>query len=305
MPTVSVIMPVHNRETRLPGAVESILDQRYRDFELLVVDDGSTDRTPSVIDHYAALDRRVRHLGLPVNGGPGLARSMALKAASGDYVAIMDSDDVALAERLGRQVSFMEANPHVTLAGANAIKVMPQGRVQMKMAPGDAELKARLLLVDATFVHPTVMMRRQFLVQHRLTYSAERICDEDHDLYIRMVQAGATLANMPDTLLEYHRHGQNITANAPHLEEGKTPLRRILLGLYYPDLTQREAAALAEVLQPSPRLSAKQAFAGLLAADKAMTMQHSQFGEDHQVLNAIIKRYTDPLSRALASMMQR
>lgn len=187
MPTVSVIMPVHNRETRLPGAVESILDQRYRDFELLVVDDGSTDRTPSVIDHYAALDRRVRHLRLPVNGGPGLARSMALKAASGDYVAIMDSDDVALAERLGRQVSFMEANPHVTLAGANAIKVMPQGRVQMKMAPGDAELKARLLLVDATFVHPTVMMRRQFLVQHRLTYSAERICDEDHDLYIRMV----------------------------------------------------------------------------------------------------------------------
>lgn len=298
-PVVSVIMPVYNRESTVGRAMASVLSQTFTDFEFIVVDDGSSDGTLTVVQEYAERDSRVKVLALPANGGQGLARALGTDAARGCYLAVMDSDDVAHPQRLARQVAFMEANPGVTLAGTHARKVMPSQTLDMPMPVDDGELKARLLLVDAAFVHPSVIMRRDFLREHNLNYEAQRRGDDDYAFYNRLVEAGATFANIPETLLDYHRHAGNVSANTPRLEQDKTPLRRFLLGLYYPDLTGREVSALATIMQHSRPLSGKQAFAGLLAAEKAMTMMHSQHGEDHRVLNAILQRYVERLHRAL------
>ncbi|MCL7929599.1 glycosyltransferase family 2 protein [Halomonas llamarensis] len=298
-PCVSIVMPVYNRATQVASAIDSLLAQTYRDVELIIVDDGSTDGTVDVITAYAANDARVRLLALPANGGQGLARAIGTDAARGRYIAVMDSDDIALPHRLDTQVKWMDAHPEVTLAGAHATKVMADKSLAMQLPTGDGELKARLLLVDGVLVHPTVIMRRDFLLEHNLNYSAERRGDDDYEFFNRMMAAGAVFANMPETVLEYHRHGGNISANTPRLEQDKTPLRRFLLGHYYPDLTGREVMALARIMQRSLTLSTKQAYAGLIAADKAMTLQHSVFGEDHQVLNAIIMQYVKRLTQAL------
>lgn len=298
-PRVSIVMPVFNREARVGPAIESLLAQTLKDFELIIVDDGSTDGSVEAIQQYAARDARIRLLALPANGGQGLARAIGNDTARGRYLAVMDSDDIALPQRLETQVRWMDAHPEVTLAGACATKVLSDKSVPMKMPQHDDELKARLLLVDAAFVHPTVIMRRDFLKEHNLNYSAERRGDDDYEFYNRLMAAGAVFANMPENVLEYHRHDGNISANSPRLEQDKTPLRRYLLSLYYPDLTGREVAALARIMQQSLTLNYKEAYAGLLAADKAMTMVHSVFGENRQVLNAIITQYTQRLQQAL------
>lgn len=298
-PAVSIVMPVYNRAQRVGAAIASLLAQTHEDFELIVVDDGSTDATLQTIETFRARDTRLRLLALPANGGQGLARAIGTDAARGHYVAVMDSDDVALPDRLEKQLAFMQANPAVTLAGANAVKVMGQQRAQMRMPVADGEIKARLLLADCAFVHPTVIMLRDFLRTHNLNYSAERRGDDDYEFYTRLVAAGARFANAPDTVLDYHRHDGNISANSPRLEQDKTPLRRYLLGLYYPDLTGREVAAIANVMQRGIRLGRQDALEGLTAMEKAMAMRHSVFGEDHDALNAILARYRDALGQAL------
>lgn len=300
LPDVSVVMPVYNRADRVKTAINSILQQQYGNFEFIIIDDGSKDGTLSVLNQLASSDSRIRLLPLPSNGGQGLARALGNDAAQGRYIAVMDSDDIALPDRLEKQVRFMDANPHVTLSGANAIKVLPDGqRIQMDMPLRDAEIKSRLLLIDGTFVHPSVIMRRSFLLEHNLNYSSERRGDDDYEFYIRMLQAGATFANIPDTLLEYHRHDNNISANTPRLEQDKLPLRRLLLGAFFPHLTGREVSALAQILQKQLSINISEACAGLEAAEKATEMQKSQLGEDHQIVNALITQMANRLRDAL------
>lgn len=299
-PDVSVVMPVYNRVNRVKKAVDSILQQQDCHFEFIIVDDGSSDGTLQVLEHYASQDSRIRLLALPSNGGQGLARALGNDAAEGRYIAVMDSDDIATPDRLTRQVHFMDAHLDITMAGANAIKVLPDGQhIQMKMRSEDAELKSRLLLLDGTFIHPTVMMRRDFLKKHNLNYSSERRGDDDYEFYTRMLQAGATFANMPDTLLEYHRHDTNISANSPRLEQDKLPLRRFLLGLFYPHLTGKEILSLALIMQKKLSISVPEACAGLQSADKALAMPASQFGEDHQVLNTILQQAVSRMRQAM------
>jgi glycosyltransferase involved in cell wall biosynthesis len=176
-------MPVYNRAERVGAAIESLLAQTFTDFELIIVDDGSRDTSLEVTQGYADQDARVRVLALPVNGGQGLARAIGTDAACGRYLAVMDSDDFALPNRLETQVHWMDAHPNVTLAGANAQKVMPTQRIQMQMPAADGAIKALLLLVDGAFVHPTVIMRLDFLRQHNLqnygtpTYLARKLRD--------------------------------------------------------------------------------------------------------------------------------
>lgn len=298
-PRVSVVMPVYNRAQQAPRAIESLLAQSFHDFELIIVDDGSDQETADVLRAFPSRDARVRLLTLPSNGGQGLARALGSDAARGEFIAVMDSDDVALPDRLEKQVAFMAAHPGVTLAGGRAIKVTAAQRQLMQMPVDDGEIKARLLLVDGAFVHPTVIMRREFLRAHNLNYSAERRGDDDYEFYTRMVGAGAMFANCPDTVLEYHRHGENLSANWHRLEQDKFPLRRYLLGLYYPDLTGREVNAIARLMQRGASIARKPAFEGLLAAEKAQRMLESVYGEDHRTLNAILERYLTVLRKGL------
>ena len=291
MPIVSVVMPVFNRVTFVCSAVDSILNQTLDDFEFIIVDDGSTDDTCDEIKKYANTDNRIKLLPLPSNGGQGLARALGNDAATGRYIAVMDSDDKAMPDRLEKQVAFMERHTEVSLAGARAIKVTSRGNIEMRMAREDAIIKSRLLLVDAAFVHPTVIMRRDFLIENNLNYGAQRHGDDDYEFYNRMVEAGAVFGNMEDVVLEYHRHGANITQTIKGHEANKLPLKRFLLTLYYPDLTSREIGALAVITQRNFSCSLKKAVEGLLAGEKAARMMESQYGEDRGELEKLVRWY--------------
>lgn len=196
-PRVSVVMPVRNVAAYVADAVTSILAQRFEDWELIVVDDGSDDGTAAVLANVR--DPRVRSVRQPASGiTAALNRSIAL--CQGELIARMDGDDVALPDRLARQVAFLDAHPEVGVLGTGWRELLPNGRVVDVPPPvtDDAGLRA-LLPKRNPFAHPTVVVRRH--VGDAVGWYDERWpVAQDYDLWIRLA-AVTRFANLPEPLL--------------------------------------------------------------------------------------------------------
>lgn len=295
-PIVSVVLPVYNRGRLVGEAIQSILNQTFQDLELIVVDDGSTDNTPAVLGAFD--DSRLRIVRMPVNLGAASARDVGIACAKGNYIATMDSDDVALPHRLALQVDYMQQNPGVTVLATDAIKVYSGRRMRMDYPETDGAIKAMLLWVDGAMIHPTTLIRRQFLLDHGVRYYAKFRTDEDHCLYAEAMVQGARFYNLNIPLLHYRRHTGNVTLD-PLLHARKRPIRELVARRFFPDLTTREIDALVALLQPQKPLPVSQSILGLAAMSKAMTENQSHFGEDRVVINRILSRASDAVLKAL------
>lgn len=204
MPLVTVIMPAYNRSATVGRAVRSICDQSARDWELLVVDDGSTDDTATRAAEAGAGDRRVQVERLPENRGAAAAMNHAWRRSSSPFVAILDSDDVALPRRLERQVEHLEAAPETSVLGGAAHLVdFRQRYLRTVRLPEAHERLVRRRWYSCPFIHPTVMMRREFL-EVTGGYTAGIRLGEDYDLWMRgFALHRFRYANLPEPLVIY------------------------------------------------------------------------------------------------------
>ncbi len=216
-PTVSVLMPVYNAARYLAEAVESILGQTFADFEFLIVDDGSTDRSRAILERYAARDGRIRLTSRP-NTGHTVALNELLDLARGELVARMDADDVALPERLARQVDYLRAHPDVVCIGTAVHFIDAAGRFLRDGHPGmDHEaIQERALAGDCPLNHPSVMMRRAAL-EAVGGYHPESEPAEDLDLWLRLGEVGL-LTNLPDVLMKYRQHTESFSEQHQRLQ---------------------------------------------------------------------------------------
>lgn len=208
-PLVSVLMPAYNARRYVGEAIESVLAQTWRDFEFVIIDDGSTDDTPEILKRYAAGDGRIRVLPRS-NAGVGAALNAGLAEARGEFVARMDSDDVCVPERFARQVEFLRQEPECVLVGSRVLLIDPDGAplFEMEDIPTQHEAIDEMLLQGRwSIVHPAVMMRRD-VVRRLGGYDNDLVPVEDHDLFLRLAEAGR-LANLPDVLLRYRKHPMN------------------------------------------------------------------------------------------------
>jgi len=209
-PLITVLMSVYNAEQYIAQAVESILAQTFTDFELLVMDDGSTDRSLSVLKTLAARDGRIRlrhgeHQGIPQ------AKNRLLKEAKGEFIAIMDADDIALSERFARQVDFLQKNTHVVCVGGAHELIDQKGYLLgcFILPESDAEIQKSLLGGIALIHHPCTMIRRSALLAIG-GYDETMVCSEDLDLWLRLGEIGE-LANLKDVVLQYRLHPKSST----------------------------------------------------------------------------------------------
>ncbi len=228
-PLVSVILPAYNAGRHIGAAIASILAQSFGDFELLVIDDGSADGTVGAVEKFD--DPRIRVLRNDGNRGIVFSLNRGIEEARGRYIARMDADDIARPERLARQVAFMDAHPEVGLCGSWARKFVPYGPRWTQKAPASSdELKAALLFATP-FVHPTVMMRRSVLDEHRLRYDPAFPAVEDYRLWCEMALVTG-VAIIPDVLLDYRVSFSSVTG-AVFLDPERLARRReILLKLW-------------------------------------------------------------------------
>lgn len=209
-PRVSILIPAYNAQRYLIPSVESMLRQSFTDFECIVVDDGSTDRTPAQLAELACRDGRVRPLHVP-HGGIVEALNAGIRSARGELVARMDADDISLPQRLAEQVRFMDAHPNVVAMGSKVLLVDPYDsplwEIDVKMS--HAQIEADLLRGNGwALFHPTAIIRKDALIRVG-GYRPEYQWSEDIDLFLRLAEVGK-LANCDVPLLRYRQHFSSV-----------------------------------------------------------------------------------------------
>jgi glycosyltransferase involved in cell wall biosynthesis len=209
-PAISVILPAFNAAAYVQEAVVSILEQTFGDFELILIDDGSSDETPAILDCLARGDARIR-LIRQENAGVVAALNRGLSLARGRYVARMDADDRAYPERFAAQFDFLEAHPEVAVLGSFVRFIDGAGTAfgEWRVPATNRDIKASLLGGDCPLPHPSVMARREVLV------AVGGYCDrfshaEDFELWLRLSRAHG-FANLRQPLLDYRVHPQGVS----------------------------------------------------------------------------------------------
>jgi len=202
-------MPAYNVEKYIGEAIMSILNQTFTDFELFVINDGSTDKTEEVILSFS--DPRICYIKNKKNIGIIATRNKSIELATGKYCALLDADDIALPQRLEKQVQFLETNPDYVLCGSWAYLIDSNGKKtgRIKFITNDNLLKISYLFSNS-LVNPSVMLRTEILKKFK--YQPEILIAEDYDLFLRVVNAGLKIANIPHFLIKYRWHGANISA---------------------------------------------------------------------------------------------
>jgi glycosyltransferase involved in cell wall biosynthesis len=227
MPKISVAMPVYNCERYVAQAVESILAQTFADFEFLIVDDGSTDTSRTILETYAARDARIQLVSRP-NTGLLVALNEMLSRARGEYVARMDADDVALPQRFEQQVRYLDEHPECVLVGSRVIIIDPDGDplTVMGSALTHEEIDHGFMTAQGQLVyHPSVVFRRQVVLELG-GYRPEFDLVEDADLFLRLAEIGR-IVNLVEPLLKYREHVDKIGQRRN--QEQLAAFRRLLI----------------------------------------------------------------------------
>jgi glycosyltransferase involved in cell wall biosynthesis len=297
-PKISVVFPVGNREAYLSEAIESVLAQSFGDFEFLIIEDGVQSPVESLIRSYR--DERIRIITFPMNLGISTARNAGLNVASAPYIALMDSDDVALPERFGRQYAWMESHPELTVCGSNAIKLFSDGqRFPMRYPESDGQIKSRLFFVDGAILNPTSMFRTEFVRTNGVQYDANYPRDQDHRFFVEMMRKGAQFYGLQEELLLYRRHKGNATSSRDGVDEEKTTIREILVPLFFPELTGEEGRIMLKGCCEKVRMTMIEACFCVVVMNKALRESRVAMGEEREELRKIINSYRTRLIKSL------
>lgn len=207
--SLSVILPVFNAASFLKEAIDSILYQTYSDFELLIYDDGSTDKSRAIIDTYT--DARIIRKYFDVNQGLIKILNIGFNDAQGKYIVRMDADDISLPDRFQKQFDFMEANPKLGISGTQ-LKLIHNDEVVSR--PLDDIAIRWWFFKGSPFAHPSVIIRTSVINQHHLSFNSNAYVAEDFDLWWRM-GFHCQMANIDEALVLYRIHpGQESSAKS-------------------------------------------------------------------------------------------
>ncbi|MDH4130025.1 MAG: glycosyltransferase, partial [Spirochaetota bacterium] len=216
-PKVTVLMPVYNGEKYLREAIESILNQTFKDFEFLIINDGSTDKSVEIIESFK--DTRIRLVHNEKN---------IKLIARGEYIARMDCDDISLSERLQEQVNYLFANPQINVLGTGFQTINQKGEILEDIVyfPDSEKIIAWDLLFYCPIAHPTVMMRKKIIkeiggyLSESDIYEKKNLYVEDYYLWSKLNNIKEfTITNISKVLLKLRKHGDNITSI--YLDENK------------------------------------------------------------------------------------
>ena len=228
-PQISIIMSVYNGEKYLAEAIDSIIAQTFTDWELIVINDCSTDLTGDILERYSVADSRIKVHTNEVNLKLPTSLNKAISLSTGRYIARMDADDICLPDRFEKQFAYMEENPDIFLSSCRFL-TLKNGVA----APGgcggrcDSEALKAMLLVTNPILHPGVIARAELLKEFE--YDTTLTCTEDLELWIRMAKQNIKMEILPEYLLLYRLHDKQITSTT--LEKQRTEVLKIQRSYY-------------------------------------------------------------------------
>ena len=211
VPAVSVILPAYNCEKFIGKAIQSVLQQTFKDFELIIINDGSTDNTESIIHTF--IDQRIVYLKNPENKGLIYSLNRAISLAQGKYISRMDADDICLPERLEKQKIFLDQNNDIAVVACTIDLINDKeektGIWELDRQTITPEQIKKAMLNQNCIAHPTVMIRSEIIKKMKYKMYQKNI--EDYDLWLRILSRGYKIAKLDAPLLLYRIHDASIT----------------------------------------------------------------------------------------------
>lgn len=209
--TVNVFMPCYNCGKYVGQAIESILGQSYTDFELVIIDDGSSDNSVEVINSYALKDRRIRLLENEVNKGVVYTRNRGLEECQCDYMALMDADDIALPERLEKEIAFLNKHEDIVAVGGLYQLMDETGKLlenKLELTEFDEEIRAKMLFANV-MANGTVLFRKKNIDQANIRYREQLHASEDYLFWCEVLGIGK-MYNIGKVFQYYRIHGESL-----------------------------------------------------------------------------------------------
>lgn len=246
-PLVTIILPVFNAEKTLSVCIDSLLAQTYKNIELMILDDGSTDRSWDIVDSYS--DTRLNKIQLENNQGLVSVLNLALSQASGRYIARMDADDIALPQRIEKQVMFLEANPDYGACGTAIYNFNNDHSSYMRYPVEHEEIMTHLTLFERNICHPTVVMRASVIRNNNIHYREEFIHAEDYMLWVD-ISRYSKLYNLKTAYLKYYRHESQVSSKyyPEQIETSKEIISILMHDFFGRDLSEAELSLLFSFL---------------------------------------------------------
>ncbi len=291
-PEVSVVMPVYNGERYLQESIESILKQTFTDFEFIIINDGSTDRSGEIIKSYH--DQRIRLIENESNLGLTISLNKGLSSASGEYIARMDADDISLPERFAKQVDFLKTHPDIGVLGSGVQFIDHHGTPSSILQyPSEHGLLQWYLYFLNPIIHSTVMMRRK-IVETVGGYNPERTDPhaEDYELWDGLSNV-TRLWNLNEVLLYYrlHQHSYSNVYFSAHRENDKRITQMMIERTLQKEIKPDISAECLLLYQNSALVSQRYQISRLLYQLYKATIKKSQFTrQDKQLLHSEVLR---------------
>lgn len=205
-PKISVIMSAYNSEKYLEDSINSILNQSFKDFEFIIVNDCSTDSSLKIIKKYQREDNRIKLIDNSKKINLANSLNKCLKVSKGKYIARMDADDISIKNRLEVQYNFMEENKDIFLCGGSAIVINEYGKREGKFLKYDSYNRIKRKLLDSNpLIHPSIFFRNT----RGLFYRGGFELSQDYDFYLRILESNRKITNIPDLIIMYRIYNEN------------------------------------------------------------------------------------------------
>lgn len=209
-PSISVIMPIYNAEQYIDAAIESVINQTFADFELLLLNDGSTDGSLARLEHFAAIDSRCKIFSSE-NKGIVLTLNSGIELAQAEVICRMDADDICRPQRFEKQFQYLKDHPHCVAVGSKVLLIDSEGLPIINMfefTEHDAIDMANLSESGSYMCHPATILRKYAILKVG-GYRQDYHYAEDLDLFLRLAEVGK-LSNLPEVLFEYRQHVKSV-----------------------------------------------------------------------------------------------
>lgn len=217
MPDISIIIPSYNSSPFIKRTITSVLKQSYQNWELLIVDDCSTDNTTQIVENFINNDKRIRLIRMNHNsGGPAAPKNIGIKNASSDYIAFLDHDDEWLQEKLKKQITlFRKGDDSLAFVGCKAILSQSDGKINFHDVAFYRGNIFKNILCNLFILSSTGIIVRKKVFNKIGMFDESLKSADDFDMWLRIAQAGYNFDYVDDHLYKYHIHGSNITQNSP------------------------------------------------------------------------------------------
>lgn len=236
---VSVIMSCYNEENNIYNSIQSLTKQTHENFELLIIDDNSTDNTSIIVNDLALIDSRIKFIQNNSNKGLTINLNKLIELSNGKYIFRMDADDICTPTRFEKQIEFLENNPSIDILGTNAQVIDLDGTIQRKVKtmPENHREIIKMLPIINPMIHPSVCFRKT--VFENLKYNPKRNKCQDYDLWFALKKNGNVFHNLQLELIQFRESNLKSKRNARHrlteisvkLAHARSNFPKIIIGL--------------------------------------------------------------------------